>query len=165
MRVEIVEVGFLQTNCYFIINANDLIIVDPGADYQKIKGKIGNYNLQAIFITHDHFDHTDALAELLNDYNVPVNPKSVTGFEYEIISNPGHTKDSISFYFRKEKMIFVGDFIFYESIGRTDLEGGNHREMLESLQMIAAYPDETIIYPGHGLETTLGEEKSRFKHY
>ena len=165
MKVETLEVGFLQTNCYFIIKNNDLIIVDPGAEYKKIKEKIGNYNLKAIFITHNHFDHTDALNELLNDYKVEVNPKEVEGFNYVVISNPGHTKDSISFHFIEEKIMFTGDFIFHQTIGRTDLEGGDHKEMIKSLDMIKAYPDGIIIYPGHGPETILGSEKARFKYY
>ena len=165
MRIETLEVGALETNCYFIISNNDLIVVDPGADYELIKMKIGNYNLKAVFITHNHYDHKDALDDLLKDYDVPVNPEEVKGYNYKIISNPGHTRDSISFYFPKEGKMITGDFLFHESIGRTDLYGGNHSEMLESLEMISSYPDKTIIYPGHGPETILGHEKERFKYY
>jgi len=60
--------------------------------------------------------------------------------------------------------MFTGDFIFRSSIGRTDL-GGNDLDMQESLEKISSYPDDIVLYPGHGDETTLGREKPRFKYY
>ena len=60
--------------------------------------------------------------------------------------------------------MFTGDFIFNHSIGRTDL-GGSDKDMKESLEMIKKYPDNTVLYPGHGPATTLGEEKSLFSLY
>jgi glyoxylase-like metal-dependent hydrolase (beta-lactamase superfamily II) len=60
--------------------------------------------------------------------------------------------------------MFTGDFIFRSSIGRTDL-GGNDLDMKDSLKLITKYPDETILYPGHGEATDLGREKKRFKYY
>ena len=60
--------------------------------------------------------------------------------------------------------MFVGDFIFNCSIGRTDL-GGNDDDMIKSLNMISSYDDNIIIYPGHGPKTILGEEKRLFSNY
>jgi len=165
VKIDKLEVGFLATNCYFLIKNQDLIIIDPGADYQKIKEKISNYHLKAIFLTHGHPDHNGVLKKLLNDYDVPVTPDQVKGFNYKIIKTPGHTEDSICFYFSEEKIMFTGDFIFEDAIGRTDLPGGNDQEMKESLEIIKTYPDDTIIYPGHGQKTTLGLEKERFNFY
>ena len=65
----------------------------------------------------------------------------------------------MSFYFKEENIMFVGDFIFKETIGRTDLETGNMEEMLKSIEMIKEYDDSIILYPGHGPLTTLGYEK------
>ncbi len=165
MKVEKLKVGKLQANCYFISQDNDLIVVDPGDDYEKIKAKIGKHNLKAVFLTHGHFDHNGALKELLNDYKVPVNPLTVESFDYQIISTPGHTEDSVSFYFPNEKIMFTGDFLFRGTIGRTDFSSGSNQQMKESLEMIRAFPDETTIYPGHGEETILGKEKPRFDGY
>ena len=67
--------------------------------------------------------------------------------------------DSICFYFYKDKVMFVGDFIFKDSIGRCDLEGGNISLMKESIEKIKKYDDDITIYPGHGEFTTLGREK------
>lgn len=165
MKIEKLQVGQLRTNCYFIIEGNDLIVVDPGDEYEKIKTKIGNHNLKAIFLTHGHFDHNGALEKLLNDNQVQVNPKTISGFNYQIIPTPGHTEDSITFYFPEEKIMFTGDFLFYQNISRTDFPGGNNQEMIKSLEMIKKYDDNIIVYPGHGSETVLKNEKLRFdKH-
>ena len=96
-------------------------------------------------------------------YNIKHNNYQDSNFQ--IIKCPGHSKDSISFYFQNLKIMFCGDFIFKNSIGRMDLEGGNEREMLESLNMISTYEDNIILYPGHGDKTTLKEEKRHFKYY
>ena len=78
--------------------------------------------------------------------------------------NPGHTPDSVSFYFDKEHTMFSGDFIFEGNIGRCDLEGGSMEEMMKSIQKIKGFPDETTIYAGHGEFTKLGHEK-RWNYY
>ena len=57
--------------------------------------------------------------------------------------------------------MFIGDFIFKDSIGRTDLPGGNMIEMEQSIEKIKNYNDDVILYPGHNEETTLGEEKQK----
>lgn len=165
MKIEILQVGNLKTNCYFITEGSDLIIVDPGDEYEKIKAKIGNCEIKAVFLTHSHFDHNGALEKLLNDYGVPVNPKTVPGFNYQTISTPGHSEDSVTFYFPNEEVMFIGDFLFYQGIGRTDFPGGNNQDMIKSLEIIKKYPDNSIICPGHGPETVLGDEKLRFEGY
>ena len=69
------------------------------------------------------------------------------------------------FYFKKEKVMFTGDFIFKGTIGRTDLYGGNFKQMKESLKNIITYPDDIKIYPGHGPSSTLGAEKEIYKSF
>ena len=96
----------------------------------------------------------EKLADLLEEKEYLIGP-----FKFNVIINSGHTTDSISFYFREEKVMFVGDFIFLDSIGRCDLEGGNFSSMRESIKKIKAYADDIVIFPGHGDKTTLGYEK------
>ena len=79
------------------------------------------------------------LNENIYDYNTK--EFNVENFNFEIIHNPGHTSDSVTFYFKEENVMFVGDFIFKETIGRTDLETGNMIEMQKSINMIKKYDD------------------------
>ncbi len=78
----------------------------------------------------------------------------------EVIFTPGHSPGSICFYCREQNFLIGGDVLFLESIGRTDLPGGNHQQLLHSIQKkLFVLPDETIVYPGHGPQTTIGHEK------
>ena len=91
-------------------------------------------------------------------YHLKANQK-VQEFQYTVFKNPGHTLDSISFYFPTENVMFVGDFIFYHTIGRTDL-GGSDVLMQESIRKILQeIPLNTTLYPGHGKFTVLEKEK------
>ena len=76
-----------------------------------------------------------------------------------MLETKGHTTDSVTYYFYLDNIMFTGDFIFKETIGRTDLETGNMNEMKISLEKIKSYDDSIIIYPGHGDITNLGYEK------
>ena len=82
-------------------------------------------------------------------------------FDFEVIFTPGHTDDSVTYYFKEDDVMFTGDFIFKESIGRTDLETGDDLKMKMSLKKIKTYPDTTKIYPGHGMSSTLEYEKQK----
>ena len=78
----------------------------------------------------------------------------------EILETPGHSPGSICFYCRKQGFMISGDVLFEDSIGRTDLPGGNHQLLLESIRReLFTQPDETVIHPGHGRSTTIGREK------
>ena len=84
----------------------------------------------------------------------------VGNIEFKVISTPGHTKGGLCLYCEKENMIFTGDTIFSGSWGRTDLPTGNIEEIMDSIiNKILVLPDETIIYPGHGRSTIVGDEK------
>ena len=77
-----------------------------------------------------------------------------------VIHTPGHTEGSICLYFQAEKKLIAGDTLFAGSIGRTDLPGGSMQKILHSLHdTVLALPDETVVVPGHGELTTIGEER------
>ncbi len=168
MKVEQIVVGPLQENCYLLEKEGEVLIIDPGAEAEKIKEKIGNRTVKKVLITHEHFDHIGALYDIIEEYKVEVFSEknieeksySVGAFQWEVIATPGHTSDSISYYFPEEKKMFVGDFLFRESIGRCDLPTGDISVMEKSLEKIEKYPDEIKVYPGHGPSTTLGWEKN-----
>jgi glyoxylase-like metal-dependent hydrolase (beta-lactamase superfamily II) len=77
-----------------------------------------------------------------------------------VLHTPGHTEGSISLYFPAEKKVVAGDTLFAGSIGRTDLPGGSFEKIMDSLHgRLLALPDETVVVPGHGPLTTIGEER------
>jgi glyoxylase-like metal-dependent hydrolase (beta-lactamase superfamily II) len=78
----------------------------------------------------------------------------------QILHTPGHTEGSICLYFEPEKRLIAGDTLFAGSIGRTDLPGGSMKKILQSLhETVLALPDDTVVIPGHGELTTIGDER------
>ncbi len=80
---------------------------------------------------------------------------------FEILETPGHTPGSICLWHPAEKKLVAGDTLFRDSIGRTDLPGGDGRQILRSIRdKLLALPDETLVIPGHGPTTTMGRERT-----
>lgn len=81
------------------------------------------------------------------------------GQNCRVLATPGHSAGSLSYHFPRAGVVFAGDVIFYRAVGRTDFPGGSMQTLLDSVKTrIFTLPPETVIYPGHGLETTVGEE-------
>lgn len=163
LKVEKLVVGFLNENCYIVSNKKDALIIDPGDESDRIISfiKENNYNVLGILITHYHFDHIGALEDIKNEFKVDVidynNQNKIDGFDYQIIKNYGHTLDCVSYYFKKDKIMFTGDFIFRDTIGNYKDE--NYKVMLESLiKFKNSNYNGVSIYPGHGDETTFDYE-------
>ncbi|MBK6817782.1 MAG: MBL fold metallo-hydrolase [Saprospiraceae bacterium] len=79
---------------------------------------------------------------------------------WTLLSAPGHSPASICLYQASEQILIAGDVLFYESIGRTDLPGGNHQLLLQNIhQKLFTLPDTVSVYPGHGPSTTIGHER------
>lgn len=94
----------------------------------------------------------DADAEIV----LSVNPN----FKVKLIPAPGHTSDGAIYYSKKNSVAFVGDTVFRGSYGRTDLPGGSYQDLMRTIRdKVLTLPDETILYTGHGLPTTVAEEK------
>ena len=104
-------------------------------------------------------------------YGVPGRPSDVeriyaggqtwedAAMRYTVMSTPGHSPGSVCLHFPDEGVLFAGDTLFAGSVGRTDLPGGNSRLLTTSLGVLARLPEETVVYPGHGPRTTIGQEK------
>lgn len=173
MEVIRIKTGYLEENCYLIVIDNKCLVVDPGDDSNLIISKIDNLEVLGILITHHHFDHVGALNQIKEKYNAKVydfnlcseKEYEIGPFKFKIVFNPGHSKDSISFYFEEDKIMFVGDFVFKGTIGRCDLEGGNFMEMLNSIERLKNYPKNIELYPGHGEITTLDEEIKKNNYF
>ncbi len=80
--------------------------------------------------------------------------------ELELIFAPGHSPAHLCFYSKEANFLIGGDVLFYGSIGRTDLPGGNHSQLLKNIrEKLFTLPDDCVVYPGHGGETSIGFEK------
>ncbi len=167
MEVRKIKVGYLQTNCYILIEQGSCLIIDPGDQYYSIESQIGHNQILGVLITHRHSDHIGALEQIQKTYNPKIFEKNnltegkyeIGPFRFEVINTPGHTSDSVTFFFYDYNFMFTGDFLFQNSIGRTDMPTGNMNQMKESLEKIKEYSDRIRIYPGHGDTTNLGDEK------
>ena len=167
MDIKCVVTGYLDENCYVLIKNGTCLVVDPGDDYNKIRELIGENKVLGVLITHSHVDHIGALRNFLTKRSVKIfkrsnvfeNEYKIGDFKFKGIHTPGHSKDSVTFYFEDEKAMFVGDFIFKGSIGRCDLPGGRNAEMSDSIKKILTYDDDITLYPGHDGVTTLGYER------
>ena len=83
------------------------------------------------------------------------------GIQLRVIHTPGHTPGGICLYAEKDGIIFVGDTLFAGSIGRTDFPNGDMKKLIEGIKhKLLVLPDDTVVYPGHGPETTIGREKT-----
>jgi glyoxylase-like metal-dependent hydrolase (beta-lactamase superfamily II) len=145
--------------------------------------------VKGILLTHAHIDHISAAKSVSDAFTTPayLNGKDVQMYnspmncmppfypvlkqrvtpinvlddnDLEIVETPGHTQGGVCFYFKNQNVLFSGDTIFFESVGRTDLAGGNQAQLINSIQTkIFTLPDNTDVYPGHGEHTTVGHEK------
>lgn len=201
MIIKTCVVGVVSTNCYLLINENtkETIIIDPGAEADKIILKIKELNVKpvAILLTHGHFDHVMAVKDLVEEYGIKTygskeevaifendslncsgmirqnyelevdilledNEKvNLAGFDIEVIHTPGHTQGGVCYYIEDEGVLFSGDTLFADSIGRTDLPTGDIRALRNSIiKRLFVLPEEVEVYPGHGAKTTIGHEKA-----
>lgn len=78
----------------------------------------------------------------------------------KVISTPGHTPGGVSYYFDDDKLLLSGDTLFAGSVGRTDFPGGDMGTLMASLEKLKALPSDTVVIPGHGPFTTIGDEKT-----
>ena len=85
---------------------------------------------------------------------------TLMGLACEALFTPGHTRGSLSYYFPSEGVLFAGDVLFYRSVGRADLPGGDAATLSDSIRRkLYTLPDATVVYPGHGPSTTVLDEK------
>lgn len=82
--------------------------------------------------------------------------------DFHVLHTPGHTQGSLCLWIPAEQKLIAGDTLFRDSVGRTDLPGGNHRQLLASIEdKLLRLPEETVVIPGHGPSTTIGRERER----
>lgn len=201
IKIHTLTLGDYQTNCYCVHEADSqrCVLIDPGYDAERILEflQAQKLTLDAILLTHGHFDHVGAVKALVmdtdcqlwmsqSDWTQTRNPLLTylyplancafsevhfcqegehihgAGLTFEVWETPGHTWGSVCF--RCGDDLFTGDTLFDGSCGRTDLPGGDHKTILESLQRLKNVPDDLRIFPGHGTASTL-EDQRRYNPY
>ncbi len=158
MRIRCVVVGILETNCYLLYKDNDMLVVDPGGEEEKILEEIKNIGItpERIVNTHSHPDHILANsavakatgAEILKDLKDGDSIK-IGNADLKVISAPGHTPDCICFY--GGDFLLSGDVIFENGHGKTTFPGGSDEDMVKTLKKLREeIKEDTVVYPGHG---------------
>ncbi|MDD5657974.1 MAG: MBL fold metallo-hydrolase [Elusimicrobia bacterium] len=144
------------------------VIVDPGWEAAAILSAAAEdgRSVEAVFLTHGHFDHVGALKDILAGVSAPVyvHPADgrglpgarpledgarldCAGLEFEVLHTPGHTPGSVCLLAAGQ--LFTGDTLFLDCCGRTDLPGSDARAMHRSLRRLAVLPPQTVVWPGH----------------
>ena len=188
LKVYAMALGAYQTNCYIIHDetSKTCCVIDPGYDADAIVDKLESLGLtlEAVLLTHGHFDHVGAVKDLAAETrcDVYLHPEDLSmppmmtagplyytktyaegsqlklaGLDISVLHTPGHTPGSVCLL--TGTAIFSGDTLFQGSCGRTDLPGGNWATIGKSLARLAALEGNFWVYPGHGPSTTLRDEK------
>lgn len=200
MKIEKFVTGIISTNCYLVSNeeTRQAVIIDPAAVPRALTETVERENLeiQAVLLTHGHFDHILGLDTLLKLWQVPVYVEeedqeilmdtqlnqsaiytasytfsgarsvrdgevlSLAGYDFQVFHTPGHTRGGCCYYVASEHVLFSGDTLFQNSVGRTDFVNSSTSDLIRSIrEKLLPLPDDTVVYPGHMGETTIGHER------
>ncbi len=199
LDVRTFTVGPVQENCYIVradSQAATAVIVDPGDEAERLLGAADalGVKIEAILVTHCHFDHIGAVAPIAHATGAPVYCPEVerpvladvmswvppgfgpfesyeaehtvaggerlrlAGLDIDVISTPGHSPGHVTY--AVPGALLSGDVLFQGSVGRVDLPFGDWATLERSIEgLLKAYPQETVVYPGHMGVTTLGRER------
>ena len=188
LKTHILTLGLYQTNCYIIHDeqSKTCCVIDPGYEADSILDECDKLGLsiEAILLTHGHFDHVGAVKELVAETGCKVylhaadlsmppmmtagqlyythtydegTTLNLAGLSISVLHTPGHTPGSVCLL--TGNSIFSGDTLFAQGCGRTDLPGGDWATILQSLNRLGRIEGNFWVYPGHGPSTTLSQEK------
>lgn len=200
-RMKTCVLGNVSTNCYIVYQegTEEAVLIDPADNGPYLLNKCRELGVKpvAILLTHGHFDHILAVADicrafpckvyahaseerLLGDPSLNLSASmgsnqtglradflvqegevlKLAGYNWKVLATPGHTAGSVCYFVESEEVLFSGDTLFAESLGRTDMPTGSVSDIVHSItRKLFALPDDTMVYPGHGDPTTIGHEK------
>ena len=188
LNITIKELGIYFVNCYLIHeeNSKSCVAIDPGGNANKVMAFLEEkgLTLEAILLTHGHFDHVGAVKDLFeqtqcnvylhtDDLLLPENFTAgplfytheydegdvleMAGLTIKVMHTPGHTEGSVCL--MVDDCIFAGDTLFCHSCGRTDLPGGDPDALMASLARLKNLEGDYRVFPGHNRATTLAVER------
>jgi len=181
LAIRKIHVGAKDTNCYVVACAetNEAVVIDPGDDPAKILAQLDKLSVKWIVFTHAHAGHTgakeavksatqaptamhlaDATAQLksADRYLGAGDALPFGSFDLRVLFTPGHTPGGLCFIVGNH--LFTGDTLLAGNVGRVDLPGSSPQQLLLSLHgQLLALPDNTVVYPGHGPNSTIGTER------
>lgn len=189
MQILMMPVGSYQTNCYMVWaeGSETCALIDPGYQPEEIleQARIKGKTVEAILLTHGHFDHVGGVKELAEEFpGLPVylhpNDTQLTpelskglfwtdfyeegdeltmdGLTFRVYHTPGHTPGSVCL--RVEDMLLTGDTLFAGSCGRTDFPGGSWSQLMDSFARLAKLPGNYGVLSGHGESSDLDTERT-----
>jgi hydroxyacylglutathione hydrolase len=186
LSLQILPVGEYGTNCYLLAcpETGRALLVDPGADFEKVLALCEGVQVTRILLTHGHFDHLLALDGVREELRVPAGVHPLDAAEFGIAADfslrdgmrlrvgrrfvrvvhvPGHTPGSVALRF--DRRAIVGDAIFPGGPGHTDSPEALQTLLLSLQRTVFTWPDDIVLYPGHGDATTVGAERPAFREF
>ena len=188
--------GIAQTNAWLLESPQGSLLIDaPEGTARWLLAR--GARIDALLLTHQHFDHVQDAARVKAEHACPVlawsafsrdltleqlvgaigdrelvpefsvdealagqDAVTLGGLDWHLLHIPGHSPDSLCFHQPEAGLVFGGDVLFLDGVGRTDFPGGSFEQLLTGIRgKLLALPEATLLYPGHGPSTTLGRER------
>ena len=189
LEIHRVVVGKYANNVFVVRckATGEAVLIDAADEHEKLLELCRSLGVTRVLETHGHFDHIQAVPAMREaGYEVAVTALDApylvdVGYDVFIadgdvievgrlrldaIQNPGHTPGSISFAVQGAPILFTGDTLFPGGPGNTKLKGGDFATIIDSLdKKLFRFPDNTIVLPGHGLDTTIGNERPHIQEW
>jgi glyoxylase-like metal-dependent hydrolase (beta-lactamase superfamily II) len=187
LLVVYLSVGPLDNNVYIIQckHTGKALLIDAANEHEKLKQLVEKFRIRQVVETHGHFDHIGAVTELresgclikvsyedssmLPSYDLLLKDDEIIPVgkaQLRVIHTPGHTPGSLCFELLGTNLLFTGDTLFPGGPGATHFPGGDFNQIINSItQRLFTFPPDTLVLPGHGKFTTIGQEAPHLQEW